>query len=53
MLKLKADGITIKNFQITNSKNYWDNAGIQVKSNHNTIKDNKIKYNHGGIVLTE
>jgi len=49
---VSSDWVTISGFTIQNEGS-WDSAGIQLASNHNTIKDNIISNNDDGIYLDE
>lgn len=55
VLVLKADGIVVRNLLITNSGDSHDrlDAGIQVRSSHNQIRNNKIENTLFGIDLQE
>ena len=46
---LNADGVTIEGFTIRNSS--WEGAGIKVISNFNTLINNNLLENYGGIWL--
>ena len=47
VIKLLKNSISIECFTITNSKNSSNSAGIEILSDQNTIKNNKIIYNKG------
>ena len=48
---INVDGVTIEGFTIRNSGNSWSDAGIEVNSHNNKIKDNYITNNSKGIYL--
>jgi len=50
VINITSDWVNISGFKIKRSGNYPD-TGIDISSNHNTIKDNTIKYNWGGLGL--
>ena len=49
-ITLSADGITLEGFKATDSGS-WSNAGIEVISNHNAVRNNNASNNGVGIVL--
>ena len=50
---ISADWVNISGFTIQNSRSYWEDAGIDIRSNYNTIMGNNIKLNdHIGIWLS-
>jgi len=55
VLLIKADGVVVKNMNITNSGNSHDrvDAGILVRSSHNRIMNNRIENTLFGIDLQE
>ena len=50
-ITLSADGIVIGGFMVTNS-GYYQDAGIKVTSNNNTITNNNVSNNKCGICLS-
>jgi parallel beta-helix repeat protein len=51
VVSVSADWVNISGFTIQNSGDKWDNAGIDIRSNHNTITGNIISNNRDGIYL--
>ena len=50
-IKVNADFVTIERFTIMHSGLIYPNSGINLSSNHNTIKDNIIQSNFYGMTL--
>jgi parallel beta-helix repeat protein len=50
-ITLTEDGITLEGFTATNSGSLWNDAGIAVISNNNTITGSNATNNYGGIFL--
>jgi parallel beta-helix repeat protein len=51
VIKINADGVTIKGFTIQNSGPIFPNAGINISSDNNYISDNIILNNYYGITI--
>jgi len=51
VVNITTDWINMSEFKVTNSKNNWSYAGIDIFSNYNTISGNIISDNYFGILL--
>jgi parallel beta-helix repeat protein len=53
VVKIMANGVTLRNFTIKNSESSSTAAGVYIASSHNTINNNNISHNNGCGIYAE
>jgi len=53
VIRITADWVNISGFTLYGNGNYFNDRGINIRSNYNTISNNNISGNHYGIYLEE